>query len=156
MIGLFAQPVTRVQAALAKLAVFGVWGLAVSLALTGAVALLGFGLGYGALDDTTGAALGRLLALCVLSLGLAAPVAWIATLARSVLAAVGGTIALVVAAQVGVLAGAGGWMPFAAPGLWAISSGAAVTPLQLGLSVAVPCLSVPLVCVSWRGMQLDR
>lgn len=69
----------------------------------------------------------------MLSADIAVPAAWIATLTRSLPAAAGGAIALVVIAQVGALTGTGSWMPLAAPTLWAMSHGAAVAPVQLAL-----------------------
>ena len=84
------------------------------------------------------------------------PVAWVASGTRSLLASVGAAIGLVVAAQIGVLSGAGAWMPLAAPTLWALSSGAAVTPAQLGLTVLVGIISVAGTVAVWRGLQLDR
>ena len=71
-------------------------------------------------------------------------------------ASYGVPIALVVVAQVGALAGAGGWMPFAAPALWAMSNGTAVTAGQLGVTLAVPLVFVVLSCTAWSRLQLDR
>ena len=154
--GLFALPTSRAKIALAKLTVYALWAIIVSTALTLGVLMLGLAFSYG-LPSTEGwAGLGRLFVLGVLSTGLAVPVAWLATLTRSLLAAVGGTIALVVAAQVGALAGAGGWMPFAAPALWATSNGTDVTATQLGMTLAVPLVFVALSCVAWSRLQLDR
>lgn len=79
-----------------------------------------------------------------------------ATVARSLLAAVGGTILLVIAAQVGALAGAGGWMPLAAPALWALSAGSAVSVGQLALTVLVSVIFAVLTWVAWSRLQLDR
>lgn len=154
--GLFALPVSRAQIALAKLGVYALWAAVVSTALTLGVLALGLGLGYGIPNAATSTALARLWVLALLSAGITAPIAWIATLTRSLLAAVGCTIALVVIAQVGALAGAGGWMPFAAPALWAISSGTAVTGIQLALTLTVPVGSVLLACVTWSRLQLNR
>lgn len=80
----------------------------------------------------------------------------IATVTRSLLAAVGGAIALVIVAQVGALAGAGGWMPLAAPALWAMSSGVAVTAVQLALTVAFAAIFTFLTCASWARLHLNR
>lgn len=154
--GLFALPVSRTKIALAKLAVYALWAVIVSAALALGVLLLGLALSYGPLNAEVWAAVGRLFVLGVLSTGLAVPVAWVATLTRSLLAAVGSTIALVVTAQIGALTGAGGWMPFAAPALWAMSNGLAVTEAQLGTTLAVPLIFVVLTCAAWKRLQLDR
>lgn len=154
--GLFALPVSRARIALAKLTVYALWAAVVSIALTVGVLALGLGLGYGLPSAATWAALARLCVLALLSAGITAPIAWIATLTRSLLAGVGCTVALVVIAQVGALAGAGGWMPLAAPALWAMSSGTAVTSTQLALTLTVPFVSVLLSGVTWSRLQLNR
>lgn len=154
--GLFALPVSRVRIALAKLTVYALWAMVVSIVLTVGVLILGLALGYGSPNAETWAALGRLFILALLSAGIAVPIAWVATLTRSLLAAVGCTVALVVIAQVGALAGVGGWMPLAVPALWAMSSGTAVTSTQLTLTLAVPLVSVLLSCMTWSRLQLSR
>ncbi|MDR0416633.1 MAG: ABC transporter permease [Propionibacteriaceae bacterium] len=154
--GLFALPVRRSRIALAKLVVYAIWATLVSLAIAFGVLALGLLAGYGGPDRQSWAALGRLGALALLSAGVAVPVAWIATFARSLLAAVGGAIALVVTAQIGALAGAGGWLPLAAPALWAMSGGAAVTPAQLALTGVVAVVFAWLTCAAWARLQLDR
>ena len=75
---------------------------------------------------------------------------------RSVLGGVSVAIGLVVVAQVSVLAGLGGWMPLAAPTLWALSAGTAVTPVQLLLVVPFAAAAVLATAISWSRMQLDR
>ncbi|MFI8413159.1 hypothetical protein ACIGB6_11875 [Paeniglutamicibacter gangotriensis] len=62
-------------------------------------------------------ALAMQLLLLPLSAAVLTPVAWVATLGRSVIAGIGCTIGIVVLAQVGVLTGPGAWLTFAAPGL---------------------------------------
>lgn len=156
VVGLFALPVSRGRIALAKLVVHALWTVLVGLVLALGVLALGLLLGRGAPGPETWEALARLWALTVLSGGVATVSAWIATSARSPLAAVGGTIAIVVIAQVGVIGGAGGWMPLAAPALWAMSGGRAVSPVQLVLSVAVAVGFAALTCRSWARLQLDR
>ena len=47
-------------------------------------------------------------------------------------------------------------MPLAAPALWAVSLGAAVTPIQLALLVPFGALFVLLTALTWRRLQLDR
>ncbi len=154
--GLFALPITRGRIALAKLFVYATWAALVGIALVLGVLALGLLIGYGPLGGDAWASLGRLWVLAMLSAGIAIPVAWIATLTRSLLAAVGSAIALVVAAQVGALAGAGGWMPLAAPALWAMSDGTDATVVQLATSGAVALAFAALACVSWSRLQLDR
>jgi len=154
--GLFALPISRSRIALAKLTVYAIWATLVSVALVLSALVLGLLFGYGPPSSNAWVALGRLWALAMFSAGIAVPVAWIATLTRSLLAAVGATIALVVAGQVGALMGAGGWMPLAAPGLWAMSDGTAVTTMQLALTVVVALAFTMLACSAWARLQLNR
>lgn len=153
---LFALPFRRSTIALAKILVYAVWAVAISVVLT--MGILGLGLisGYGAPSAIAWAGFGRQVLLTLLTALLAVPVAWIATASRSVLAAVGGAIALVVIGQVGTLAGAGGWMPYAAPVLWAMNGGADVSGIQLALPAVVALAFTVLSCVAWDRLQLIR
>ncbi len=154
--GLFALPVGRGRIAAAKLVVFALWAAAVSVTLDAVLVVAGLSFGFGAPDPQAWAALGRQLALGLLTAAVAVPVAWVATAARSLLAGVAAAVGLVVVAQVGALTGAGGWMPFAAPALWAISGGRAVSWLQLSVPVALALAVTAVVVVAWRRLQLDR
>jgi len=154
--GLFALPVRRSTIAVAKLLVYATWAVTMSLCLAALLLLIGLIAGLGPLNTETWTALARQVGLGIMTAAIAAPVAWAATLGRSVLAGVSVAIALVVIAQVSVLAGAGGWMPLAAPALWAISSGQAVTLLQLGLVLPYVGVFILVVASAWRMMQLDR
>lgn len=154
--GLFALPISRTRIALAKLAVYLLWATFVSTAIVLGVLVLGLSIGYGPPHSDSWAALGRLWVLAMLSASIAIPVAWIATLTHSLLPAVGSTIALVVLAQAGALAGAGGWMPLAAPALWAMSGSTAVSLLQLMLTAGFAVVFGALACLSWSRLQLAR
>lgn len=154
--GLLALPVSRSDIALAKTIAFLLWVVSVSVGAALALLLTGLAFGFGVPSPDEGQALARQVALSVLTGIAVLPVAWVASGTRSLLASVGAAIGLVVAAQIGVLSGAGAWMPLAAPTLWALSSGAAVTPAQLGLTVLVGIISVAGTVAVWRGLQLDR
>lgn len=154
--GLFALPYGRDRIAMAKLIVYAAWATLTAAALLTGVLVLGLLLGYGLPDASTWGSLARVGALALLSAAIAAPIAWIATVTRSLLAAVGATIALVVTAQVGALAGAGGWMPIAAPALWAMSGGRDVNGPQLLLALAVGPAAALLTTATWNRLQLDR
>jgi len=156
VVALFALPVGRGHIALGKLAVYAVWLVVVNTALTGGLLALGAALGYGAPSADTWSGLGRQLVLGVLMGASATPVAWVATVTHSLLAGVGGAIGLVVLAQVGVLAGAGGWLPLAAPVLWAVSEGSSVTIVQLGLTLVVTVAFASWTAASWQRMQVAR
>lgn len=158
---LFALPVSLGRIALAKLAGYGLWVVAVNLMLTVGLLVLGLLLGYGGPDGQVWTGLARQLALGLLTGTIVVPVAWVTTLARSVLAGVGATIGLVVLAQIGALAGAGGWFPLAAPALWALSDarmypGTEVTWAHLVLVVVTGLASAGLVWRTWSRLQMDR
>jgi ABC-2 type transport system permease protein len=154
--GLFALPVRRSTIALAKLIVYVIWVTAMSVLLAIVLSLVGLIAGLGPIDGDTVLMLARQAALGVMSAAITVPVAWAATLSRSVLGGVSVAIGLVVVAQVSVLAGLEGWMPLAAPALWTISLGTAVSPIQLALLIPFGAIFVLLVARSWRRMQLDR
>ena len=154
--GLFALPVRRATIAGAKLLVYAGWAVAVSVLLAAVLLVEGLLAGLGPLSGADASTLLRQVALSVMTAAIAVPVAWVATLGRGVLAGVSVAIGLVVVAQFSVLAGAGGWMPLAAPALWAISSGVGVTVAQLSLLIPFVALAAVAVLVTWRRLQLDR
>lgn len=156
IVGLFAIPIGRGRIAAAKLLVYAVWASALSLLLCAALLALGLLLGLGAPDAGAWVALLRQLVLGILTAAVAMPVAWVATMTRSLLAGVATAVGLVVVAQVGAIAGAGGWMPFAAPALWAISRGGAVSAVQLAIPLLLAAAVAGLTVLTWHRLQLDR
>lgn len=153
--GLFALPVGRGRIATAKLTVYAMWVITVSITLTGCLIVLGLILGYGSPSSDVWGGLGRQLVLTVLTGTVALPTAWVATMARSLLAGIGCAIGLVVTAQVGTLAGTGGWMPLAAPALWAMNHGTEVTAGQLTLTLVLGLVFAALTRTSWNR-QMNR
>jgi ABC-2 type transport system permease protein len=153
---LFGLPVGRAAIAAAKLLVFAAWATVVSVALVPALVIVGVAAGNGLPDAGTWVGLARQVCLGILTAAVALPAAWIASTTRSLLGGVGATIGLVIAAQVGVIAGAGGWMPLAAPALWAMSAGSGATALQLALSVVFGAIFAAATTLVWRRLQLDR
>lgn len=154
--GLFALPVGRATIATAKVIVYALWATGMSVLLAAVLALLGTAVGLGPPDSIAWTMLARQAALGIMSVAITLPVAWASTLSRSVLGGVSVAIGLVVVAQVSVLAGLGGWMPLAAPALWALSLGTAVSPAQLALLLPFGAVFVAVIALTWRGMQLDR
>ena len=154
--GLFALPVARPTIAAAKLIVYSIWAVVVSLALLLALVVFGFAFGLGPLTPDALPAMGRQIVLAILTAAIASPAAWAATLGRAVLAGIGTAIGILVLSQVAVVAGAGGWFPFAAPALWAVSNGSQVSPLQLALVIPLVAISCALTLRTWRRLQLDR
>ena len=154
--GLFALPISRSKIAMAKLAVYALWVLLVSLMLVLGLLGLGLVLGYGAPSSETWISLTRQGVLAVSTGALAVPVAWVAVITRSLLAAIGTVTGLVAIAQVGAIAGAGAWMPFAAPALWAMSAAHEVTVTQVALAALFTLAFVGLTGLSWSRLQLNR
>jgi ABC-2 type transport system permease protein len=154
--GLFAIPVSRRTLAAAKLVVYLAWGTVTAAALLLALILLGLAAGLGPIPAEAAPWMGRQFALSLFSITIATPAAWAATVGRSVLAGIATTLVILVTSQVSVIAGAGGWYPFATPALWAIHSDITVTPLQLSLIVPVVAAAVALTLQSWKALQLDR
>lgn len=153
--GLFALPVGRGAIAFAKVVVHLLWAVAVAVLLVVVLGLAGTVLGLGPPGGDVLAALARQFLLTVLSAVLALPAAWIATLGRGLLPGIAVTILLIVIAQVMVVAGAGAWLPIAAPALWAMDP-SSVTAGQLVLVAVVPAVFVPATVHTWRRLQLDR
>jgi ABC-2 type transport system permease protein len=154
--GLFALPLPRTTLAIGKLLAFGLWQVIVSAMVASALLITGLCFGFGVPTAEAWSALGRQAILTLLTAVAVLPVAYVASVARSLMAAIGSAIALLVITQVGVLSGAGGWMPFAAPALWAIRGGDAVSGLQLGLAALVGAAVVGATVDAWRRLQLDR
>ena len=156
IVGLFALPITRARIALAKFAVYALWVCVVAVFLALGLYGLGLLLGYGAPSPDIWGGLLRQVVLAMFAEAVAVPVAWVATVSRSLLAAVGATLGLVVTGQISAIVGAGGWMPLIAPTLWAISNGTAVSAAQLAFTAVVALGFVALSCGSWARLQLSR
>jgi ABC-2 type transport system permease protein len=154
--GLFALPVSRTAIAIAKFAVYGIWAVGSSAALLGALVLFGLAFGLGPIPPESASAMGRQIVLAVLTAAIAAPAAWAASVGRSVLAGIGTAIGILVASQVAVIAGAGGWFTFPAPALWAVTGGTRVYPLQLALVIPLVLACAALTLIVWKRLQLDR
>lgn len=156
---LFGSATPRESVAAAKLAVLAVWCTGVSLALFPAALLVGLGAGLGLPDAEALAGLIRLAVLSLLTGLSALTIALFASVGRGYLPAFGGLVGLVAAAQIAVVAGAGGWFPYAAPGLWAVAS---ATPTLGTVPVwhllLVPCSAAvvgALTVAWWRRAELS-
>lgn len=157
---LFARPVSLAHIAAAKLTVYLAWAIAVAAVLTlgvlalGGVLTLAGGPGFG--QGTAGALPVKLFSITLLTALLALPCALVATLTRGYLAAIAAAIMIVVLSQIAVMLGAGGWFPFAAPGLWAVGGGrvSAVTVVQLALVPPLALVAAALTLRSWRRLTL--
>lgn len=153
--GLFGLPVGRGTIAAAKLVVYAVWALAVCVALTALLPLVGLVAGIGLPSAAEFAGLARQLALGLLTALIAVPAGWAASLGRGLLPGIATAVGILVVAQVAAVAQVGSWVPLVAPAFWA---------LQLSGTTATSLLLVPLVplvfgvatVVVWRRLQLDR
>ena len=152
---LFALPVRRSTIASAKLSIYLGWAILTAAALTLTVGLLGLILGYGPPDGAAARLLSQLFVLTVFTALLAVPAAWAATLGRGLLPGIATTIGIIVIAQVGVVVGIGGWMPLAAPAIWAMRL-EPVSMVQLLLSLIIPALCWLATTLAWARLQLDR
>lgn len=127
------------------------WDLLIAIAtqVVAAGALLAFG-------TTLGWTFGREFTDGTINGLVATPAAWAATLGRGPLPGVAAAVALIVTAQVAVVAfpAQGAWLPFAAPALWAMQP-IAVTGVQLLLTPTLALAFTALTAGAWRRLQLD-
>ncbi|MGP3974385.1 ABC transporter permease [Streptomyces sp. 8N114] len=153
--GLFGLPAGRGAIALAKCTVLLIWSLLASVAST--LVLVGMGLVLGDLGSQP-PRWWLPLGVCLLSACNTFPLAWLATVTRGYLGAVGGLIGLVVATQLVTSFGGGGWFPWAVPGLWSGLGGADihVAGIQLVLPVAVAVISIVATTMRWRRLELGN
>ncbi|MGX5694834.1 ABC transporter permease [Agromyces soli] len=153
--GLFALPVRRSSIAVGKLVVYLIWAAIVAVVLTGLLGLLGFIFGLTVTDPDGVGELSRIPLLMMLTALVAVPSAWIASLARSVLAGIAATIVLIIVAQVCAILGVGPWIPLVTPALWAINPSAVPWP-ALTTVLAVPVIFGAATTFTWAKLQLDR
>ncbi len=125
------------------------------------VVIVAFGLGLvagvGSLQPVViGPALLRLFAVALSASVLSLTIGLIASVGRGYLPAVGTLILIVAATQVAILFGTGGWVPFAVPGLMAVSGteGAPeLSPLQIALVPVATAVVVWLTVRWWRRAE---
>lgn len=154
--GLFAQPVSLGQVAVAKLVIYGLWVGVVSTAVTVSAGLSGWALISDPVNVEVALGLGRVWVLIMLSGGLAVVAAWAVSHTRSLFAGVGASLGVVFLAQGATLTGVdqGAWVPFAAPTLWTVMPGG-VSGGQLALSLSVPVTFGILTWWRWHRLVVD-
>jgi ABC-2 type transport system permease protein len=152
--GLFGLPVSRGRLAGAKLVIYAGWSVIVSALTVLALAAVGAAIGLGMPDGAALVGLGRQFALGLLTALIAVPAGWAASLGRGLLPGIAAAVAIVVLAQVSVLADFGSWVPFVAPALWAIDP--TTSPAILLLVPLVPVLFGAATVVTWQRLQMDR
>ena len=148
---LFALAVSRRSIASAKFVVVGIWIIALAAVVTLVAVLAGTLGGVDGSAAERGPALFRLFLVVAATGLLALSAGYAASVGRGYLPAIGAIVIVVAAAQISVLFGAGGWFPFAVPGLVAIigsQAAPALSPAQLAL-VPVVVLAVVWLTVDW-------
>lgn len=147
--GLFGLPVPREKLALAKIVLFVLWACATTLML--AIALVGVGtfLDPYPFDGRAWFALGRFVSVSMLTALLTIPFALVTTLSRDYLAPIGAILGVVILSSVLAEAGLGGWLPYAAPGLWAAGGGTGDP-----VTIAIQLLNVVILSVVFAGLSL--
>lgn len=155
---LFSLPVSRGDIALAKLVAFVAWVLVVGVAVTGVAAVLGVA---GGVDPASTlpppAGLVRLLGVAGSTMLLTVPVALVASVGRGYLPAIGAVVVVLAVAQVSVFLGAGGWFPFAVPGLVAVADGTTVVtpgPAQLALAGLTVLVGAAATVAWWARAEV--
>lgn len=148
---LFALPVSKGSIAAAKLTVLAAWAVVLSTAVSAAALHLGVAAGLPPLTASAMRELGRLWMVVFSTCLLATTVALVASVGRGYLPPIGAVVLLVAAAQISVAFGAGGWFPYAVPGLSAVANTGQVLPphlLQLAL-VPLTALVVAWLTIRW-------
>lgn len=157
--GLSARPVSRLAVAASKLLIVAVWPGFIAMLLVLTLLAAGVLMGMGEITMAVLGLAGKAALITMLSGLLALPCAWAATVGRGYLSAIGAIIAIVLAAQMAVMAGAGGWFPFSAPGLWAAVTSSQIDPammVQLLLVLPLAGAAAALTLESWRRLDLSR
>lgn len=155
--GLFGLPVSLAKLALAKLALFALWAGATTLALGIVVSVVGLFLNLGPFDGAAIEALCRFVSIGALTALLTIPFGLAATLSRDYLAPFGLMLGVVILTSLLSGTGLGGWVPYAAPGLWAASSGAAdaqTMALQLSVVLLLAALFAALLVHRWKRLEI--
>lgn len=148
---LFALPTPRRHIAAAKALTLLHWGSDVALGTVACTLLLGLATGLGMPDAGAWSAAGKALVIAWLSVVLALPIGFVASALRGYLPGIAALIGTIMVTQVITLTGAGGWFPYAAPGMWSGMGGAdlAATVLPLQLLLVLPVGLVGVLATVW-------
>lgn len=156
---LFALPVSRAQIASAKFTVLAIWVVGLSLLVTLVALALGVASGIGPIElGVIAPEVWRLATISLLAGTLALSIAYAASVGRGYLPAIGALVVIIAVSQVVVLFGTGGWLPFAVPGLMAVSAAEGVpslNPVQIAL---VPLLALATILATmrwWRRAEVS-
>lgn len=151
---LFALPVRRTAVAMAKFVVLLGWAMVLSAVVALVATALGLLADVGSFDPTVQVPqVARTFAVASSATVLSVTIGLVASVGRGYLPAFGALVLILMAAQVSVLFGTGGWFPFAVPGLIAVagSEGApSLTAAQIALVPVTTALGM-WVTVRWWG-----
>ena len=152
VVSLYGSATPRTRVAAAKLLVLTIWCAEVSLLMVPATLAVGMITGLGWPDAAAFQGMARIALLSFLTGLLSLTMALFASVGRGYLPAIGGLIGIIVVAQVAVVAGVGSWVPYSAPGLWAVSAMTLAMPAvplwHLALVPIAACL-IGLATVEW-------
>lgn len=147
---LFALPVSRAKLAAAKFVVLLAWVLVLTVLVVVVTAGLGFIANVGTFEaEAHLPGIARLFAVVLSASVLALVVALAASAGRGYLPGIAAVVLLLIAAQIAVLFGTGGWFPFAVPGLLAVA-GADGAPTLNAVQVAL----VPFTAAAAAGATI--
>lgn len=155
---LFALAVSRRAIATAKFVVLTVWAIALAVVLCLVAFVVGLLGGVAPLE--AGVVIPELLRLFAVSVGaglLSLTMGLVASMGRGYLPAVGALAVVIIAAQISVLFGTGGWFPFAVPGLLAVSGAEGVpelNPAQISLVPIIAAAGAWLTIRWWRNAEV--
>ena len=151
---LFALAVSRSSIASAKFVILAIWIAALTFAVL-VVAVLGGSMARVAeldLGELASPALRLMFVVATTGL-LALAAGYVASVGRGYLPAIGAIIVVVATSQISVLFGAGGWLPFAVPGLVAITGSDAAPPLSMVQIALVPALVLVAIWLTVRWWE---
>lgn len=152
---LFALPISRSSIAAAKLVVLTGWAIVLSVMVVSVA--FGLGAAAGVEGETTWRGLLTLLVVTLSAAILAISLAFVASIGRGYLAAVGTLILIVAAAQVAVLFGTGQWFPYAVPGLLAVAGSEGIPVpgiIQMALVPLTGGIGAWLTVRWWRNAEV--
>ncbi len=156
--GLFATATPRWQVAAAKLSVVVGALVGICVAAVASAIVLGPLAGLPRPDASAWPAAGRVLTGALLMALLTTPLAWVASMRRGYLPAIGALLGLVVVTQIVTAAGAGGWFPYATPSLWLGMGGpdaaSAITTTQLAATLPVAVAGAAATIWWWWRAEL--
>jgi ABC-2 type transport system permease protein len=157
---LASLPVSRGQIATAKFIVMFAWATATVAAVICTTVLIGLpehGAQFVARDWMM---LGRLAVATLLMTVLTTPLALTASIGRGYLAGISVLLVLIVLTQIATVLGAGGWFPYAAPGLWlgmgGFEAATQINPAQLLSALPLSMLGVAATIAWWSGSAFHR